>query len=140
MTDGTTRDETAERTTADSELTSSSGAARTSELDSPQNGPNDLELAKADRTRPGGTTSSTAAAPAEPDDNDWPSFRGGDLQRGVAGSDLPDQLELLWKLPAADGVVATAAIVDDRVYVPCLNGHLLCLDRNTGREIWKYRS
>ena len=42
-----------------------------------------------------------------PGKNDWPSFRNGDLQQGIAGSELPDKLELLWKIEVIDGVVAT---------------------------------
>ncbi|MCA9064101.1 MAG: PQQ-like beta-propeller repeat protein, partial [Planctomycetaceae bacterium] len=39
-----------------------------------------------------------------------------------------------------DGWVATVAIADGRVYAPALEGYLYCLDLQTGKEIWKYRS
>lgn len=70
----------------------------------------------------------------------WPSFRNGHLQTGVATSELPEKLELLWKIETEHGVCATAAIVGEHVYVGTIDGNLLCLDRRTGRDIWKYRS
>lgn len=39
-----------------------------------------------------------------------------------------------------DGWVAACAIVADHVYAPALQGYLYCLDRETGKELWKYRS
>jgi len=89
------------------------------------------------------STVDKAAEPTKPDDpgkTSWASFRNGLLQQGVAGSKLPDKLELLWKKKTQDGVVTTAAIVGDHVYVPALSGKLYCLDRKTGKEIWTYRS
>ncbi len=37
-------------------------------------------------------------------------------------------------------MVACAAIVGDQVYVPCLNGQLVSVDRKTGKQQWSYRS
>src|SRR5690606_18028874 len=48
--------------------------------------------------------------------------------------------ELLWKHPARDGVVSTAAIVGDHVYCGMLSGDLVCLGRTTGELVWSYRS
>lgn len=88
-----------------------------------------------------GTPSICAAEkPAPPTATSWVSFRNGHAQRGIAGSPLPARLELLWKRKTVHGVVATAAIVGNHVYVPTLNGFLRCLDRKTGKEIWSYRS
>ncbi|MAT16593.1 MAG: serine/threonine protein kinase [Planctomyces sp.] len=78
-----------------------------------------------------------AAAPTE---SSWPSFRNGNLQQGIAGSALPEKLEQLWKIDVPDGVVATVAIVGDYVYLPALNGHLICLNLKDGSEVWRYRS
>lgn len=71
---------------------------------------------------------------------DWASFRNGFDLLGIAHSKLPDKLELQWKFPTGEMVVATAAIVDGRVYVASLNGQLFCLNRKTGEKIWSYRS
>ncbi|MEX0715482.1 MAG: PQQ-binding-like beta-propeller repeat protein [Planctomycetaceae bacterium] len=70
----------------------------------------------------------------------WPSFRNGHLQTGVATSELPEQLELLWQVETEHGVAATAAVVGEHVYVGTIGGDLLCLDRRSGKEVWKYRS
>ncbi len=75
-----------------------------------------------------------------PDPTSWATFRNGNQQLGIAGSTLPDQPELLWDYPAPDGMVAAAAIVGEQVYVGILHGDLLCLDRKTGKLLWKYRS
>jgi len=86
------------------------------------------------------TTAAADAKPAPPTKTSWASFRNGLLQQGIAGSTLPEKLELLWKKKTEHGVVATAAIVGEHVYVPALSGLLFCFDRKSGREIWKYRS
>ncbi|HID23566.1 MAG TPA: hypothetical protein EYP14_14375, partial [Planctomycetaceae bacterium] len=57
----------------------------------------------------------------------WRSFRNGNRQLGIAHCPLPEQLDLLWKVPAPDGVLSAAAIVGDDVYVGTLGGELLCL-------------
>ena len=62
----------------------------------------------------------------------WSSFRHDLAQTGVATSPLPDKLELLWEVTLGEQVVATAAIVGEFVYVPCLSGELFCLKRQTG--------
>ena len=70
----------------------------------------------------------------------WPSFRNGNQLRGIASSDLPDKLELLWKVAVDDGVTATAAIVDGRVYAGTFGGELICFDRKNGKRIWTHFS
>ncbi len=73
-------------------------------------------------------------------DGNWASFRQNAAQTGVAESTLPEKLELLWEVAAGDQIVATCAIVDDRVYVPCLSGELLCLELASGKTIWTYKT
>jgi outer membrane protein assembly factor BamB len=81
-----------------------------------------------------------AAEPTPSGSQSWPSFRRDTALTGVATTTLPDKLELLWQIELGDQIVATAAIVGDRVYVPCLSGELACLDRKTGNKLWGYRS
>ncbi|MBX3452106.1 MAG: PQQ-binding-like beta-propeller repeat protein [Planctomycetaceae bacterium] len=81
-----------------------------------------------------------AAELKTPDSSSWASFRGNLSQTGVAQSSLPDKLEKLWEIELGDQIVATSAIVGDRVYVPCLSGELACLDKRTGEKIWSYKS
>ena len=77
---------------------------------------------------------------AAPTASSWATFRNGHDQRGIAGITLPAPLELKWKLTVEYGVVATAAIVGDFVYVPTLGGEVLCLNKSDGERVWGYRS
>lgn len=70
----------------------------------------------------------------------WTSFRNGLELRGIAGSALPDEPELLWEVPTEHGTRSTAAIRDGRAYIGILDGYVLCLDLRTGDEFWRYRS
>lgn len=79
-------------------------------------------------------------AESEDKKGNWPSFRNGNLQQGVAITTLPAELELLWQHSSSDGIASTAAIVNDRVYMAGLNGYVECLELKTGKPIWKYRS
>lgn len=71
---------------------------------------------------------------------DWNSFRGNPQLTGVAESQLPDELELLWTFKAGDIIESTAAVVDDVVYVGSLDGILYAIDANSGKSIWTYNS
>ena len=87
-----------------------------------------------------GHVPSGEAADPKPVSSSWASFRHDLAQTGVASSSLPSDLELLWEVTLGDQVLATAAIVGDFVYVPCLSGELVCLDRKTGAKVWVYKS
>lgn len=82
------------------------------------------------------------AAPSDPSDTSasWPNFRNGTDLRGVAGTTLPEKLELLWQLETHDGVTSTAAISGGFVYVAELSGLIRRLDLHSGQELWKYRT
>jgi outer membrane protein assembly factor BamB len=81
-----------------------------------------------------------AAEPNSPSDTSWPSFRKTLSLTGVARSQLPAKLDLLWQVELGDQILATAAIVGDYVFVPCLSGEIVCLDRRTGQKVWTYKS
>lgn len=81
-----------------------------------------------------------AAEPKSAGPTSWSSFRHDLAQTGVASSNLPAELELIWEVSLGDQVLATAAIVGDSVYVPCLSGELVCLNRKTGARVWSYKS
>ena len=74
------------------------------------------------------------------DNASWKSFRHDLNQTGVASSDLPEKLEKLWEVSLGDQILATAAIVGEFVYVPCLSGELTCLRRATGDKVWAYKT
>lgn len=76
----------------------------------------------------------------EPLRTDWASFRNGNLLHGVATSGLPVRLKKLWTYETVDGIPGTPAISENRVYCGVLDGFVVCLDLDSGKEIWKYRS
>lgn len=77
---------------------------------------------------------------AEEPAKDWKSFRNNFQLTGVAGTELSEELEVLWKFPTPFGVSGTAAIVGERVYFGTINGDFYCVNRKTGDKIWQYRS
>jgi eukaryotic-like serine/threonine-protein kinase len=83
-----------------------------------------------------------AVAPLEAQEpaKDWSSFRNNFQLTGIAGTSLPEKLEVLWKVPAPFGVNSTAAIVGGKVYIGTINGDFLCLDKKSGEKVWDYRS
>ncbi len=81
-----------------------------------------------------------SAESASDSKSSWPSFRHDLTQTGVASSDLPEKLEKIWEVPLGDQIVATAAIVGDFVYVPCLSGELVCLRKSNGEKVWAYKT
>ncbi len=79
--------------------------------------------------------SSTAIGPAS-----WATFRRTADLAGVASSPLPTKLKQKWKITSKDGFASTAAIVGDHVYIGALCGEMLCLERETGKTVWTYRT
>lgn len=71
-------------------------------------------------------------------ESQWASFRNGLTNRGVANSTFPEAPELLWELTSPDGITSTPVIGDGKAYVGTLSGDVLCLDLQSGKEIWKY--
>lgn len=71
---------------------------------------------------------------------DWASFRGNPQLTGVADSQLPDKLELIWTFKAGDMIESTAAIVDGTVYIGALDGYFYAINAQTGKSKWKYEA
>ena len=69
----------------------------------------------------------------------WVSFRGNQQLTGVAESQLPDKLDLLWTFKA-DGIESTATIYDGTVYVTALDSNLYALNAQTGERKWNYNA
>ena len=71
---------------------------------------------------------------------DWPMFRGNSLSQGLAKCALPERPALKWKYRIPDGAFeSTPAIVGNIVYVGDLDGLIVALDLETGKEKWKER-
>jgi outer membrane protein assembly factor BamB len=75
---------------------------------------------------------------AAPDD--WPQFRGNAALTGVATSELPATLKVLWTAEIGESVESSAAVSDGRVYVGAQPGVLVALDLQSGNVIWKYEA
>ena len=83
---------------------------------------------------------SVAVVPSPVGPESWATFRNGNRQLGIAKTTLSENPDVLWDFSTSDGVVACSAIVGEQVYVPCLNGELVSVDRKTGKRQWSYRS
>lgn len=73
---------------------------------------------------------------------EWPMFRGNARLTGVAASELPVKLELIWRFssPDREPFTSTAAIVSGRVYVGCEDGRLYALNLDDGTLRWTYKT
>ena len=72
--------------------------------------------------------------------DDWLSFRGNPQLTGVATSELPENLELLWTFETEDGIESTAAIAAGTAYVGTLDGYLYAINLENGGLKWKYQA
>ncbi len=70
---------------------------------------------------------------------DWPMFQGNKHNTGYTEAPGPSTGELAWKFPVGLGWYARPAVEGNRVYVasPGMHTTSLCLDLDTGEEIWK---
>jgi RNA polymerase sigma factor (sigma-70 family) len=80
------------------------------------------------------SASKVLAAPADA----WTSFRGNPEMTGVAGCELPDKPELLWKFDSKDAFEATPAIVGGTVFIATMDGRHLALKLSDGSKVWQY--
>jgi outer membrane protein assembly factor BamB len=83
---------------------------------------------------------SVTVVPSPPGPESWATFRNGYGQLGIAATTLPDDPQPIWQLKTSEGMVGCGAVVGGQVYLPCLNGQLLSVDRVTGKQQWSYRS
>jgi outer membrane protein assembly factor BamB len=72
-------------------------------------------------------------------ETDWPMFQGNKHNTGYTEAPGPQTGELVWKFAVGLGWYARPAIEGSRVYAasPGMYTTSLCLDLDTGREIWK---
>jgi outer membrane protein assembly factor BamB len=82
-------------------------------------------------------------APLTTDMSDtWPLFRGQPTCVGLAGCQLPDKPEVVWRKSfQGSSFEATATIVDSTIYLGALlGGDFYALDLATGEEKWKHHT
>ena len=69
----------------------------------------------------------------------WPLFRGDAQAQGVATSELPEKLDVVWKVTFEKGAFeGTPAIADGVVYLGDMDGRVTARSLADGKEIWKY--
>lgn len=69
---------------------------------------------------------------------EWPMFQGNKHNTGYTEAPGPKTGELAWKFPVGLGWYARPAVEGNRVYVasPGMRTTSLCLDLETGRDVW----
>ena len=85
-------------------------------------------------------TADPATAPTGGDmDANWPMFQGNKHNTGYTKAPGPKTGELAWKFPVGLGWYARPSVEGNRVYVasPGMHTTSLCLDLETGKDIWK---
>lgn len=94
-----------------------------------------------------GGLASNAGPPVSRELGQWPQWRGPNrdgisLETGLRTRWPSGGLPVLWKVPGGDGF-SSLSIVDGRVYTMVEREEaewVLCLDAETGQELWKVRS
>lgn len=90
---------------------------------------------------------SSSVATAMRAGSDWPAFRGGPARRGaVPDAPEPTLPEVVWNFKSeAKCIFASPAIVGNRLFITTAEkgvftdrGAVLCLDAETGAEVWRY--
>ncbi len=90
-----------------------------------------------DHTKPASVKTEFAA------NEDWPYFRGDARSTGVARTELPAELDVLWEHKVNQGAFeGTPAITGGKnktVYLGDLDGSLFALNLDTGKVLWEYK-
>jgi outer membrane protein assembly factor BamB len=76
-------------------------------------------------------------ATADPDNAEWPMFRGEPTFAGVRDEPLPSHFSLLWKFNAQRGIIGSVAVKSNTVYVATVGRQVYALNLNDGKEHWQ---
>ena len=80
-------------------------------------------------------------AAVENDATNWPLFRGDSQARGVARTELPESLDLLWQYNVPRGAFdGTPVVVDGVVYIGDLDGAVHAIDFKSGEKKWVFQN
>lgn len=72
---------------------------------------------------------------------DWPLARADAQATGVARSDLPEELAVLWKFSTKEGGFEAAPVISgNRIFMGSLDGNLYALDLASGHELWHFHT
>jgi outer membrane protein assembly factor BamB len=77
----------------------------------------------------------------------WPAFRGGARRSGVVpGSPEPTSGDVVWEYTGEKTFYSSPTVVGNRLFVTWADqgpfsdkGGILCIDANTGNEVWRFR-
>jgi len=80
--------------------------------------------------------------------SDWPRSHGGFSSMRFSSLDIINKtninkLEIAWTFNSKDGkkgMQANPVVYDGLVYFPTPGNHIICLDGETGKEIWRYKA
>jgi len=75
---------------------------------------------------------------AETKTSSWSQFRNGTRNTGYVSDDAPNPTRVLWTYESSRPLVASPAVVDDRVYLATDDGRTVALNRFTGDLIWEH--
>ena len=73
---------------------------------------------------------------------DWPMFRHDPSHTGYTNEKISGDLELLWsyELPLYGFARSSPAVADGKVFIGSNDYNIYCLDADTGRFIWRYKT
>ncbi|MEK6248677.1 MAG: PQQ-binding-like beta-propeller repeat protein [Planctomycetales bacterium] len=70
----------------------------------------------------------------------WPVFRGNATGDGIALSQLPEELEVMWEFQAEDSSFAATAVIENGiVYVGDADNYFYAIDLETGAKLWSHQ-
>ena len=75
---------------------------------------------------------------ANTDVTSWSQFRNGVSNAGYVSDNSPIPDKILWTFKSSRPLVASPAVVRDRVFISTEDGRTVALNRFTGKIIWEY--
>ena len=69
---------------------------------------------------------------------DWPVYRGNSSLSGIAQSQLPDKLKLLWSFQTGDDIKSSPVLGYGFLYIGSTDGKIYALDAATGDSVWAF--
>ncbi len=70
----------------------------------------------------------------------WPQVRRTSQNTGYTSNSVPAPQKILWTFETSKPLLASPAVVDNRVYLATEDGRTVALDRFTGAIEWEYRT
>ena len=70
----------------------------------------------------------------------WPQFRRTSQNTGYTADAVPAPKTISWTFETSKPLLASPAVVDNRVYLATEDGRTVALDRFTGATVWEYQT